>query len=141
LLYSEDNVETWSGRPAITEGDNFEIEVTMQQTRGLGFAGFMWSGADIASAFHFLFFDANQLWVSSGSALYGVLHVIDFTTQKAYDKNVLTLRKQGDFYYYFLNEEFVYWIDYEPIKSPTVQSLISNDTEADVESIRVYKIP
>ncbi len=143
LLYAEDNVETWSGRPAIVEGDNFEIEVTMEQVGGLGFTGFMWSGADVASAFHFVFFESNQLWVSSGSTLYGVMHVIDFTTQKSYEKNILTLRKQGDFYYFFLNEQFVYWLDYEPLKSTSVQSLISNDpgVEIEVESVRVYKIP
>ncbi len=141
LLYAEDNVETWSGRPALVEGDNFEIEVTMEQVRGLDFVGFMWAGADIASAFHFLFFDANQLWVSSGSALYGVLHVIDFNTQKSYEKNTLTVRKQGDFYFFFLNETFVYWLDYEPLRSTSIQSLISTEAEVEVEKVRVYKIP
>ncbi len=140
LLHSEDNVETWSIRPTITEGDNFEIEVTMQQSEGQGFVGFMWSGNDVNSSFQYIFVDTDELWISSGLSLYGAMQIIDFETQKSYDKNTLTVRKQGAYYYFFLNGAFIYWLDYEPLQSNLIQSLIKNDTVVEVQKVRVYKI-
>lgn len=139
-IYEETNVETFNKITGITGESDFEIEVVMEQLGGLDFMGFLWSGGDIPTSLHLYFNRGNKLYVSSGDLLYGHMHIFDFNNQVSFNKNKLTIRKSGDYYYYFLNEEYIYWTDFQEMTSSRFQSLVHRDVQGIYESVKLSLI-
>ena len=141
LIFNRINVlDFQSNNIPFPEDGDFEIEVEMRIQTGLTFAGFRWSGFNIQTSFLIFFYGGNELNISSGSEVFGPMHVIKYNQQVGFNLNKMTVRKQGDFYYVFMNEEFLYWFEYLPMRAPFFESLRGPDTFIDFQSVKVYTL-
>ncbi|MEL6943552.1 MAG: hypothetical protein AAFO82_12850, partial [Bacteroidota bacterium] len=106
---------------------NFEIEMEFVLTNDFlnNALGFYWGGAGIKSmAFTF---STGNLFISNRLDGYGVLRAYEsFNGFRLNQPCKLTVRRIDDKYFYFANEQFLYWSDYEPLKNNTVE-LYQND--------------
>ena len=138
VIYSANNVRNFQANVPFPENGDFEIEIEMQIETGLTFAGFRWAGFDIATSFMVFFFSGNELNIASGSTLQGPMHAIYYNHRVGFNMNKITVRRQGDFYFVFMNEEFLYWFEYVPMVIPFLESLRGPETMIDFKTVRVY---
>ncbi len=140
-IFSTSDVEEFEELTTLTREDNFDIEVEMEVLSGLSFSGIFWAGPDIPNSLHLYAYQGKEIHVATGSQLYGLLHVFDYPSNIAFQKNKFTIRRLDDYYLLYLNEEFLYWVDYFPLRSAKIGSL-NDDTTNDVlfHSVNVYTI-
>jgi hypothetical protein len=141
LILSVNDVEEFEEITSLTREVNFEIEVEMEVLAGLSFSGMFWAGPDIPNSLHLYVFDGKEIHIASGSLLFGIMHVFDFPSNIAYRRNKFTIRRVDDFYLLYFNEDFLYWLDYFPLRSSKIGSL--NDTSKNdvvFHNVNVYTI-
>ena len=140
-IFTLSDVERFEELTTLSRDVNFDIEIEMEVESGLGFSGIFWAGPDIPNSLHLYVFDGKEIHVASGSLLYGIMHVFDFPSNIAYQKNKFTIRRVDDLYLLFFNEEFLYWLDYFPLRSAKIGS-INDETKNDViyHSVNVYTL-
>lgn len=141
LIFSISDVKEFDELTTLTREVNFEIEVEMEVVSGLSFSGIYWAGPDIPNSLHLYIFDGSHIHVASGSQLYGIMHVIDFPSNIAFQKNKFTIRRVDDLYLLYFNEQFLYWLDYFPLRSAKIGSL-NNEmvNEVNFISVNVYTL-
>ena len=97
--------------PGISNGD-FEFEIVMNAGDADGFVGIQFMGINDASRVRIGYNDEGTFAIDSGNLVWGLMFLREnFNLIEAGD-NRITIRRQGDFYFVFLNEVFVYWFDY-----------------------------
>jgi len=141
LILSISDVEEFEELTSLTREVNFEIEMEMEVLSGLSFSGIFWAGPDISNSLHLYVFEGKQIHIASGQQLYGIMHVFDYPSNIAFQKNKFTIRRIDDLYLLYFNEQFLYWLDYFPLRSAKIGSL-NNETVNDVKfhNINVYTL-
>ena len=144
MIFEDTNITEFDFLSSLTRSDNFEIEMEIEVLSGLGFAGISWAGTDVNNSLHLYLIDGKEFHVASGSQLYGILHVFDYPSNIAYQKNKVTIRRVDDFYLIYLNDQFLYWIDYFDLRSASIRSITEQGTGREVDvmyhAIRVFTI-
>lgn len=122
---------------------NFEIEVTLNSGESEGFVGMQVLGTSNDDRIRIAFSRDGEFIIDSGPAVWDLMYYEE--NQNGVDNlgnNKLGLRRVDDFYYVYLNDEFVYWFDY---KRPTSSAIVSLNSGAlgnpNFKSIRAYTIP
>ena len=108
--------------PGISSGD-FEIEVVMNAKDSEGFVGIQFMGASDDSRVRIGYNDEGTFAIESGNLIWGLMFLRDNFNLLNPGDNMITIRRQGDFYFVFLNETFVYWFDYFVPSRESVSSL------------------
>ena len=140
LIYEEYDMQEFDARTSLNGIDNFEIELEIELIGGLDYGGISWSGPEINNSLHFYFHNGKQIYIHSGENLFGILHVFDYPSNIAFQPNKLTIRRLGDFYYLFYNEQFLYWLDYTKLRSAFLKSLVHPDVDIQYHTLKVYTI-
>ncbi len=108
--------------PGISTGD-FEIEVVMNIADADGFIGIQFMGASDDSRVRIGYNDEGSFAIDSGELVWGLMFLEDNFDLIQAGNNLITIRRQGDFYFVFLNETFIYWFDYFSPSRESVSSL------------------
>ncbi len=108
---------------------DFEIELEMNNRETNEFIALVWGQENNENSFRFGYNHDLELLIVSGLNIWGVLYqILDFNLIINDVFNKLTVRKIENLYYVFVNEEFVYWFDFNDQRIGTVQSLERGDT-------------
>ena len=108
--------------PGISDGD-FEIDVVLNANDSDGFVGVQFMGASDDSRARIIYNSEGTFLVDSGNLVWGLMYVEREFDLLEEGENRITIRRQGDFYFVFLNETFVYWFDYFRPSRESVSSL------------------
>ena len=124
--------------PGVFTGD-FEIEMVYRITAGASFGGFAFAGSTIETSFYAYINDGVNLFLSSGQDVWGTfrefLGIVDLSRF-----NKLTIRREGDLFYYFWNERFIYWTDIDKVNGSKLISLAGPNVVLDIQSLIVSKV-
>lgn len=122
---------------------NFEIETTLNSGESEGFVGMQVLGTSNDDRIRIAFSRDGEFIIDSGSAVWDLMYYDE--DQNGVDNlgdNKLVLRRVDDFYYVYLNDQFIYWFDY---KRPTRSTIVSLNSGAlgnpSFKSVRAYTIP
>ena len=108
--------------PGISTGD-FEIEVVLNIDDAEGFVGIQFMGASDDTRVRIGYNDERTFAVDSGNLVWGLMYLEENFDLVQDGNNLITIRRQGDFYFVFFNETFVYWFDYFTPSRESVSSL------------------
>lgn len=110
ILFVEESTELSTSK-FIDVSRNFQIEFTLDNN-GLSRAAFAWGGLNLNNSSYILVNQEKSFQYSSGFSNDGFL--LNFKELNSLNSisNLLTIRKVDDLYYFFANEEFVYWTDF-----------------------------
>ncbi len=126
--------------PGISSGD-FEIEVVINANNSQGFVGIQFMGASDNSRVRIGYNDEGTFAIDSGDLIWGLMYLEENFDLIEDGNNRITVRRQGDFYFVFLNETFVYWFDYFRPSRESVSSLNAATRGApEYESITVQRL-
>ena len=108
---------------------DFEIEMEFIFTNDLQFnaLGFAWGGANETSSMQFAISGGNNIFIVNRIEGFGIIRI--FENYEGFQlgvTNIMTVQKIGNRYFYFYNQEFLYWSDFEPLPSSVVQ-ITKND--------------
>ena len=120
---------------------NFEIEMEFVFTNDfLNHAlGFYWGGFSEKSMT--FAFSTGNLFIINRLEGYGVLRAYEsFNGFRLNQPCKLTVRRIDDKYYYFANEQFLYWSEVEPMKSNAVEIYQNAAFQYEVPSLSVRKL-
>lgn len=136
-----ENVEEFAEfLPGISDGD-FEIEVVMNAGDSEGFIGIQFMGASDDSRVRIGYNPEGSFAIDSGNQIFGLMFLRDNFDVLETGDNRITIRRQGDFYFVFLNETFVYWFDYFVPSRESVSSLnVALRGAPDYESVTVQRL-
>ncbi len=102
---------------------NFEIEVTLNTGSSEGFVGVQFMGSSNADRIRVAYNRDKSFAIDSGNEVWGLMFFEEDLELISSGDNMITIRRVGDFYYVFLNREFIYWFDYKVPLRESVQSL------------------
>ncbi len=118
---------------------NFEINVTVNAFQSEGFVGMSVLGPDNNNRIRIAFNHGGNFIVDSGPDVWGVMYYQEKLLQLKGAENKISLRRKGDIYYVFVNEEYVYWFDYKTPGTYFVGSLNTGRAgEPDYKLVEVY---
>ncbi len=119
---------------------NYELELEFTVTRDMkdDFVFVSWGNSSVSSSLYFGFFDYD-LTISDFITGHGLQYLKKkYVPFRIGNTPKLTVQKIGDYFWYFVNEECVYWSDVVDLEVPRV-SLASSNIE--VDQISVKKLP
>lgn len=128
LYYIQDDTVEFERSFAVGGDVDFEIELEMNNWETEEFIAVIWGEDNNEKSFRVGYSKDRRFLVVSGDGIWGTLHVIeelDLITTNDYNK--LTIRNIDNVCYVFLNEQFIYWFDYNNQPLGTVQSLERGD--------------
>lgn len=102
---------------------NFEIEATLSSGTSEGFVGIQVLGSTNDDRIRLVYQRDKKFALDSGDQVWGFMFYRENYALINQATNKITLRRQGDFYYVFMNEQFVYWFDYKKPFSHLISSL------------------
>ena len=140
LVDIEDEQTAFDERLSLSSASNFEIEVEVNAGFSESWVGVYWGGMDLSSAFYVVYDNANQVLIGSAASLWGVMYQIIGYPGLNDDWNKLTIRRVADKYFIFINEQFVYWFDYQVSQSNAVRSLQSGFTAPTFRNLQLRKL-
>ena len=108
--------------PGISDGD-FEIDVVLNAGDSEGFVGIQFMGVSDDTRVRIGYNPEGSFAIDSGNLIFGLMFLRDEFDLLEDGDNRITIRRQGDFYFVFLNETFVYWFDYFVPTRESVSSL------------------
>ena len=122
---------------------NFEIEILLNVGTSEGFVGMQVLGVNNDDRIRIIYSRDDEFAIDSGTAVWGLMHFRENDDRLiTAGNNKLTLRRIGDVYWVFVNEQFAYWFDYI---RPTRNSITSLDTGRlgmpEYLSVKAYRIP
>lgn len=109
----------------IDVGRHFQIEFDLDNN-GLARAGFTWGGQNLNNSMHILVSQAMSFQFSTGFSNDGLLLNFEELDLLNTVSNKLTIRKIDDLYYFFINEEFVYWADFVNFSGTSLTTFAAN---------------
>ena len=121
---------------------DFELEVEVKLGASESWVGFQWGSLNGSQAIQIVFRGSKRFFIGSGNQVFGVLREIERLDilNGADEYNKLTLRKVGDLYQIFVNEQFVYWFDYAPPATSDFVSLVSGMTRPEYRNIKISRL-
>lgn len=102
---------------------NFEIEVEMTTGTSEGFVGIQFMGASNDDRIRIGYNRDKLFAIDSGNDVWGLMFLREDYNKINDGVNKITIKRVEEFYYVFLNEEFIYWFDYKTPLRESVQSL------------------
>ncbi len=140
-VVSIQNQETFEESAIGISQGNFEIEVDMISGTSEGFVGIQFMGAANDDRIRVGFNRDGLFAIDSGNDVWGLMYLEEDFDKVLDGANKITIRRQGDFYYVFLNEEFIYWFDYKIPQRESVASLNAGTLGVPwYMSVKVYSI-
>ena len=107
---------------------DFEIELEMNNSDTEEFIAVVWGEDNNERSFRIGYNRLREFVILSGDDIWGLMHeIIEFGLVQNDIYNKLTVRKIDDLYYIFVNEQFVYWLDFNGQPIGMVQSLERGD--------------
>ncbi|MEM8524487.1 MAG: hypothetical protein AAGG68_07575 [Bacteroidota bacterium] len=138
LFEVENKVELF--RSTDLSGD-FEVEMEFVYTNDFlnNALGFYWSGfGDKSMGF---IFSGSNLFIVNRLEGYGVLRAYEsFNGFRLNQPCKLTVRRIDDKYFYFANEQFLYWSQVEPLKSNAVELYQNGTFQYEVPRLSVKRL-
>ncbi len=107
---------------SLSDGD-FEIEVIMTTGTSEGFVGVQFMGAGNDDRIRIAYNRDSDFVIDSGNDVWGTMYFDEDSDLVQGGENKLTIRRQGEYYFVFMNETFVYWFDYIIPRRESVASL------------------
>lgn len=121
---------------------DFELELEVKLGASESWVGFQWGSLQGVRAIQIVFRGSKRFFIGSGNEVYGVLREFnELDILKDSDEfNKLTLRKVGDLYQVFVNEQFVYWFDFITPSTTDFVSLVSGQTNPSYRNIKLTRL-
>ncbi|MEM1327498.1 MAG: hypothetical protein AAGI23_16170 [Bacteroidota bacterium] len=138
LLAERKNPTTFSR--SFNWADNYEIEIEFPVTDDLlrSVVGFAWGNFSEEESLRFALSTFN-LFISDNVTGYGNLHAFEsYNGLRLGQSGKLTVQKIGDYFWYFVNEKFVYWTDVVPLVTQRVMLVNLGGT---IDRITVKNLP
>ncbi|MEM6804053.1 MAG: putative metallopeptidase [Bacteroidota bacterium] len=121
---------------------DFELEVEVKLGGSESWVGFQWGSLEGNQAIQIAFRGSKRFLITSGNEIYGTFRDIErLDILKGADEyNKLTLRKVGQLYHLFVNEEFVYWFDFIQPATTNFVSITAGQTRPEFNNIRISRL-
>lgn len=134
-----EEVEEFSRSIPIDARDMFDIEVVIDRRQALDFFGFTFGGTEFLDNLAILYTGRGELVMQSSDNYWGLITNTDFYSDLlSEDISKITLRRLDDRYELFINEEYIYYLDYLSPGGSIVQSLTLNQPLPLFKSVKVY---
>ncbi len=101
---------------------DFQIEFTLENP-GLASAGLRWGGTDFGSSIFIIWNHLKEMEIFTGPNSVGFIYRAVEQPSLVDEVNRITIRKHDDLYYFFVNQDFIYWTDYVPLIGSELQTI------------------
>lgn len=119
--------------------DDFEIELEVDIYQSLSYVGIQFGGSIFESSFRIVYTGYGKIIIDSGKNLYGTMRDISNSPVIKSGFNKLTLRKEGDRFLVYINEQFIYWYEVPEFYSRVVESFKSREVTHNIEILSLTK--
>lgn len=142
LTYVPETVREFREALRTSFSSDFELEVEVKLGASEKWVGMQWGGLEGKGSIVLVYRGSKRFYIGSGNDIYGPMREIPTLEllRGAEEFNKITLRKIGDIYRVFVNEEFIYWFDYAIPATTDFTSFISGQTKPEYRNIRLSKI-
>ena len=142
LVFQFSDTTEFEESPIGLANSNFEIDLVYNTGTSEGFVGVQFFGESNDDRIRVGFNREGLFAIDSGKRVWGLMYLKNNFDQLISGDNRITIRRIGDFYWVFLNEEFVYWFDYKVPVRTTVASLNAGVLGSpSYTSVRVSSLP
>lgn len=117
----KDELINFNEKISIDSTRDFEIEFTMETLPGAK-SGLAWGSANLKSAIFITAQKPMQIDIETGRRLYGRIYHEPFSNIANKDTNKITIRKLDEEYFFFVNEEFIFWMEFIPFEDDSFQT-------------------
>lgn len=122
---------------------DFEIEFEMENNSD-GRTGLAWGSNDFEKAVFITTRAPKQFDIETGKKLIGRVYSDPFSNFTYADENKITIRKTGEDYFFFINETFVFWMEFLEFDNNFFQTFtarndgtVNNDEEVKISNFKV----
>ncbi|RMG20066.1 MAG: hypothetical protein D6730_20520 [Bacteroidetes bacterium] len=119
---------------------NFEVEFELDIGLTESWAGVQWGGNEFDNSIRLLHTATKRFLIDSGNQVWGTMREIKHFGKIRPGFNKWTIRKLDDQYHIFLNEEFIYWFDYQVPAGNMLQSIVAGTTSPTFRDVRIYRL-
>lgn len=140
LFYSDSTVTAFRRNFILNRDNDFEIEVEVDIFQTLSFVGIQFGGSAFESSFRVVYTGFGRVIIDSGMNLYGTMRDIHNYSGIKSGFNKLTLRKIGDRFLVYINEQFIYWFEEPEFYSRVVESFRSREGDPQFRNISISQI-
>lgn len=140
-ILAVDNGEEFTEPLALGVANNYEIELVARQPSEGSWIGISWGGDSDQNSYSLTLEDGRDVHLGSGRDLYGDIFTLRSADGATLLERKYTVRKQGDLFYYFINEEFIYWSDALPFREALIRSISAQNVGLEgIQSLRVFEL-
>ncbi len=120
---------------------NFEIDLELNTDNMQGFGGFQFMGTSLRNNIRIFTNRNRDIAVDSGGEAWGFMYYNKKNHLLNPGFNRITVQRKSDFYYVFVNGQFIYWFDFFPPTSDKIASANIGEGDPLYRNITVSTLP